>query len=72
MPDAPFTPWIELQVLRRKDAMTLEQLSKAAGVALGHLSDLENGKRKPTARIIAKLAEAMNCPKSMLEPRAAA
>jgi transcriptional regulator with XRE-family HTH domain len=58
--------------MRNKDGATLEQLSKMAGIALGHLSDLENGKRQPTARIIAKLATAMNVPKSMLEPRAAA
>jgi transcriptional regulator with XRE-family HTH domain len=65
-------PWVELQVLRRKDNSTLVQLSAAAGIALGHLSDLENGKRRPTAQVIAKLAEAMNVPKSMLEPRAEA
>lgn len=61
--------WIELRVLREKDGHTLSSLARTSGVALGYLSDLENGKRKPTASVIAKLARGLNVPKSMLEPR---
>jgi transcriptional regulator with XRE-family HTH domain len=61
--------WIELRVLREKDGQSLTQLAKTANVALGYLSDLENGKRPPNPRVIVKLAQALNVPKSMLEPR---
>lgn len=63
------TIWTELRVLREKDGQTLKQLSSASGIALGHLSDLENGKRRPTPAVIHKLATALNVPLSMLEPR---
>lgn len=61
--------WIELRVLREKDGHSLSSLSREAKVALGYLSDLENGKRRPSAAVIVKLATALNVPKSMLEPR---
>jgi transcriptional regulator with XRE-family HTH domain len=61
--------WIELRVLREKDGHSLSSLSRESGVSLGYLSDLENGKRRPSAPVIAKLARALNVPKSMLEPR---
>lgn len=61
--------WIELRVLREKDGQSLTQLAKGSGIALGYLSDLENGKRPPNPRVIVKLARALNVPKSMLEPR---
>lgn len=61
--------WIELRVLREKDGHSLSSLSRESSVSLGYLSDLENGKRRPTAPVIAKLAKALNVPKSMLEPR---
>lgn len=73
MPDAPApSPWLALRVIRHKDGMTLPQLSILSKIAKGHLSDLENGKRQPTPQIIAALAEALNVPKAVLEPRAVA
>lgn len=72
MPDSERTPWIELQTLRAKDAMTLKQLSEITGLSFQYLSQLEIGDRRPTPRAIAKIAEAINVPKSMLEPRAKA
>lgn len=58
-----------LRILREKDGHTKLSLAKAAGVAIGYLSDLENGKRPGNATVIAKLAAALNVPKSMLEAR---
>jgi transcriptional regulator with XRE-family HTH domain len=65
----PNATWIELRVIREKDGHSLSSLAKSAGVALGHLSDLENGKREPTAVVIKKLARALNVPVSILEKR---
>lgn len=59
--------WIALQVLREKDGQTIADLARKAGVARGHLCDLENGKRTATPKVIYKLAKALNVPLSMLE-----
>lgn len=72
MPDSERTPWIELKTLRAKDNMTLKQLSGVTGLSFTYLSDLEIGRRRPSASAISKIALAMNVPKSMLEPRAEA
>jgi transcriptional regulator with XRE-family HTH domain len=67
--------WVELRVLRSKDGHSLSSLARAAvdddgkPMSLGYLSDLEAGKRRPNPRVIARLAKALRCPKSMLEPR---
>lgn len=64
--------WLELRVLREKDGHSLSSLARAADMSLGYLSDLENGKRRPSAAITKKLARALNVPVSVLEkPRAA-
>jgi transcriptional regulator with XRE-family HTH domain len=70
MPNEP-TPagWVEFRTIRRKDGASLQQLSLMSGIAKGHLSDLETGKRKPTAAVIVALAKALNVPVSVLEPR---
>lgn len=60
--------WLELQVIRSKDGLTLQQLSRLANVAVGHLSDLEQGKRQPTPAIVKRIALALNVPVSVLEP----
>lgn len=64
--------WTELRVLREKDGHSLTSLGKAAGLSRSYLCLLEGGKRRPNAGVIARLAEALNVPKSMLEPRDAA
>lgn len=63
------TPWIELRVLREKDGHTLSSLARHSGVSLSYLSQLESGVRKPSVAVIAKLAQSLNVPKSMIEPR---
>lgn len=65
----PPRPWLELRVIREKDGHTLTTLAKAAAMSLSYLSELEAGHRRPNPRIIAKLAHALNVPKSVLEPR---
>jgi transcriptional regulator with XRE-family HTH domain len=59
--------WLELRVLREKDGHSLSSLAKAADMSLGYLSDLENGKREPSAPITKRLASALNVPLSVLE-----
>lgn len=59
--------WQELRVLREKDGHSLTSLAAAANMSLGYLSDLENGRREPNARVTKKLAMALNVPVSVLE-----
>lgn len=59
--------WLELRVIRTKDGHTLTSLAEAAGMSLGYLSDLENGRRRPNAKVTKKLAVALNVPVSVLE-----
>ena len=59
--------WQELRVIRTKDGHSLASLSKASGVSLGYLSDLEGGHRWPNATQLKKLSSALNCPMSVLE-----
>ncbi len=58
-----------LVVLREKDGHSKTSLAALAGLSLGYLSDLESGRRKGNPDVIAKLARALNVPKSMLESR---
>ncbi|GAA2773543.1 helix-turn-helix transcriptional regulator [Saccharopolyspora taberi] len=60
--------WLELQVIRSKDGLSLQALSRLTSVSVGHLSDLEQGKRQPTPPIIKRIALALNVPVSVLEP----
>lgn len=75
MTPAPRATWTQLRVLREKDGHSLSSLAavtvNADGkpMSLGYLSDLENGKRRPSAAVIKRLARALNVPMSMLEPR---
>lgn len=59
--------WQELRVIREKDGHSLTSLAKAASMSLGYLSDLENGRREPNARVTKQLAIALNVPVSVLE-----
>ena len=59
--------WWELRVIREKDGHTLTSLARTAGMSLGYLSDLENGRRQPNAKVTRALAVALNVPISVLE-----
>lgn len=63
--------WLELRVIRTKDGHSLSSLARAADMSLGYLSDLENGKRQPSAAITKKLAETLKVPVSVLQKDAA-
>ena len=65
-------PWVELRVIADKDGASVSYLAERSGLSERYIYDLLAGTRRPTARAIDALAQAMNVPKSMLEPRAAA
>lgn len=71
MPGSALTPqpWLELRTLRERSGLSPRQLHILAGIAEGHLSDLEHGKRKPTPAMLAKLAKALDVPVAVLIPR---
>jgi len=59
--------WWELRVIREKDGHSLTSLAKTVGMSLGYLSDLENGRRRPSATMTRRIARALNVPVSVLE-----
>lgn len=61
------TPWLELRVIRTKDGHSLASLSRASGVSLSYLSQLESGDRAPSTTVTKKLADALHVPYSVLE-----
>lgn len=62
--------WTEFRVFRTKDGQSLTDVHNATGLSLGHLSDLENGRRLPTPATLKKIARALNVPMSALERQA--
>lgn len=53
---------IKLEQIRKQRKMTKRQLSKRAGVSIGYLSELEQGKyNNPSAEVICKLCKALRC-----------
>jgi transcriptional regulator with XRE-family HTH domain len=66
------TPWVEFRVIRNKDGASIKYLAGRTGYSERYLYDLQAGTRRPTTPVIAALADALNVPKSMLEPRVAA
>jgi len=64
---AESTTWVQLRVIRTKDGHSITSLSKASGISVSYLSELESGKREPNARMTKKLAVALNVPVSILE-----
>lgn len=63
--------WLELQAfLDRDPTLTLTFLSQQSGLSLSYLSDLRNGRRTPNARVIAKIADVLRVPRTMLTPAA--
>jgi DNA-binding XRE family transcriptional regulator len=52
---------------RRQAGLTKTQLAQACGVSLSLISEIESGTRNATPTMIIKLAEALNCPRVVLE-----
>jgi transcriptional regulator with XRE-family HTH domain len=50
-----------LRVWRDYRGFTLAALGKACGVTAAALSQIEKGKREPSASLLKKLAEALRC-----------
>lgn len=57
-----------LRVWREYRGMTLEELSKASGLSVGYISQLERGIRQGPRATFGKLAKALNVDAGDLEP----
>ena len=52
---------MNFKALRRKAGLTQSELSSAIGVAQNTISNWENGERMPSASMLPRLAEILNC-----------
>ena len=52
---------------REQAGLTKTQLAEACGVSLSLISEIEGGSRNATPAMLIKLAEALNCPRVVLE-----
>jgi len=50
-----------LRAYRKRENLTQEQLSKKAGIAQGHISEMERGKRTIGIKSAKTLAKVLNC-----------
>lgn len=62
-----FGVWHELRIIRERTGWSSADLAKKADISPGYLSDLENGKRWPNAKMTKKLAVALAVPYTVLE-----
>jgi len=56
----------ELWKLRKEARYTQDQLAKLAEISPSYISQLENGKKDPTDRVITKLSDALNIEENRL------
>jgi transcriptional regulator with XRE-family HTH domain len=63
----PITPSMTIAVLRIIRHWSQAELAKAAGVRPSTISDLERGKKKPSPKMVARLASAMGYPPSQID-----
>ncbi|HEX6468448.1 MAG TPA: helix-turn-helix transcriptional regulator, partial [Streptosporangiaceae bacterium] len=52
---------------REQAGLTRTQLAVACGVSLSLISEIESGSRNATPAMLNKLADALNCPRVVLE-----
>lgn len=52
---------------RKSAGWTQARLAAAIGVAPSHMSEIEAGTRNAPPHLLNKLADALNCPRTMLE-----
>jgi DNA-binding XRE family transcriptional regulator len=57
---------------RVQAGLTRTQLAKTCGVSLSLISEIERGTRNATPAMIIKLADALNCPRVILERKRSA
>jgi transcriptional regulator with XRE-family HTH domain len=55
-----------IHTLRTDQGLTLEALAEKSGVSRAMLSDVERGAKSPTVRIVAQIAQALDCTVSHL------
>ena len=68
-PEEPVDPRVVGQRIkneRQERGLTLAQLAQAAGSSAPHLSQVENGRREPTLRLLGGLATALGVPVEQL------
>lgn len=51
-----------IQALRSRQGLKRRELAEAAGVSYAYLSEIENGKKAPSTKVIAALAAALEMP----------
>jgi transcriptional regulator with XRE-family HTH domain len=56
---------------REQAGLTKTRLAKLCGVSVSLISEIESGTRNATPAMIIKLAEALNCPRVVLERKRA-
>ncbi len=61
-----------LRCIREKDGQTQVQLAASAQISRQYLCDIENGRRDAKPPVLRRLAEALNCPTSVLEQKRSA
>jgi transcriptional regulator with XRE-family HTH domain len=49
----------KLRILRRRAGLTQEELAVRAGIGQGSLSDIENGRRRPSYDVMNRIADAL-------------
>lgn len=55
-----------LKMLRREKLITQDELSISSGLSQGHISNIENGGRKPTAKAIKKISKGLGIDVSII------
>ena len=50
---------LKISTLRRNKKMTSEKLAYETGISKGYLSDIENGKKLPSIKILAELGDTL-------------
>ncbi|MCV3265196.1 helix-turn-helix transcriptional regulator [Vibrio harveyi] len=53
---------VKKKEIRKKKALTIQELAEISGVSEGHVSRLENGLKSPTISTLEKLANALDVP----------
>lgn len=52
---------LRIRTLRKKMALTGEQLGEIVGVSKGYISEIETGKKQPGSDLLMRLADALRC-----------
>lgn len=56
---------------RKQAGFTQSDVANLLGISAGHMSQIESGQRNLTPRNLAKLAEALRCPRAVLSAKVA-